>query len=152
MPAESRLTELGISLPTAPRPMASYVTSVRTANLVFTSGHGPSLPDGSVITGKVGVDLDLEAGQEAARVTGLNLLATLRDELGSLDRVSRVVKVLGMVNCPPDFTHHPEVINGCSNLFVDVFGDAGRHARSAVGMGSLPRNIAVEIEVVVEVG
>ena len=152
MPAESRLTELGISLPNAPRPMASYVTSVRTGNLVFTSGHGPSLPDGSVITGKVGVDLDLDAGQEAARVTGLNLLATLRSELGNLDRVSRVVKVLGMVNCLPDFTHHPEVINGCSDLFVDVFGDIGRHARSAVGMGSLPRNIAVEIEVVVEVG
>jgi enamine deaminase RidA (YjgF/YER057c/UK114 family) len=152
VPAESRLTELGISLPNAPRPMASYVTSVRTGNLVFTSGHGPSLPDGSVITGKVGIDLDLDAGQEAARVTGLNLLATLRSELGNLDRVSRVVKVLGMVNCLPDFTHHPEVINGCSDLFVDVFGDIGRHARSAVGMGSLPRNIAVEIEVVVEVG
>jgi enamine deaminase RidA (YjgF/YER057c/UK114 family) len=152
VPAEDRLTELGITLPAAPRPMASYVTSVRTGNLVFTSGHGPSLSDGSVITGKVGIDLDLEAGREAARVTGLNLLATLRTELGDLDRVSRVVKVLGMVNCPPDFTHHPEVINGCSDLFVDVFGDAGRHARSAVGMGSLPRNIAVEIEVVVEVG
>ena len=151
MPAEDRLAELGITLPAAPRPMASYVTSVRTGDLVFTSGHGPSNPDGSLATGKVGVDLDIEAARDAARVTGLNLLATLRSELGSLDRVKRVVKVLGMVNCPPEFTHHPEVINGCSDLFVEVFGDAGRHARSAVGVGSLPRSIAVEIEVVVEV-
>jgi enamine deaminase RidA (YjgF/YER057c/UK114 family) len=131
--------------------MASYVTAARSGNLVFTAGHGPTRADGSVITGKVGVDLDVDAGREAARVTALAILATLRTELGTLDRVRRVVKVLGMVNCPPDFGHQPEVINGCSDLLVEIFGDAGRHARSAVGMGSLPRNIAVEIELVVEV-
>jgi enamine deaminase RidA (YjgF/YER057c/UK114 family) len=103
------------------------------------------------VTGKVGVDLDIDAAQGAARLTGLNLLATLRNELGSLDRVTRVVKVLGMVNCPPDFGQHPAVMNGCSDLFVEVFGDAGRHVRSAVGMGSLPFGMAVEIEIVVEV-
>jgi len=151
VPAEDRLAELGITLPAAPRPMASYVTSVRSGNLVFTSGHGPSHPDGSLATGKVGVDLDIEAAREAARVTGLNVLATLRSELGSLDRVRRVVKVLGMVNCPPEFTHHPEVINGCSDLFVEVFGDAGRHTRSAVGFVALPGQIAVEIECTMEV-
>lgn len=147
---ENRLTELGIELPPAPKPAGSYVTVVRTGTLLYTSGHGPSLPQGGMTTGKVGVDLDVEAATEAARVTGLNLLATLRQELGTLDRITRVVKVLGMVNCPPDFGQHPAVINGCSDLFVDVFGDAGRHARSAVGMGSLPFGMAVEIEVVVE--
>ena len=151
MSAEARITELGLTLPAAPKPMASYVTCARSGNLVFTAGHGPTRADGSVITGKVGAELDVDAGREAARVTALAILATLRSELGSLDRVRRVVKVLGMVNCPPDFGHQPEVINGCSDLLVDIFGDAGRHARSAVGMGSLPRNIAVEIELVVEV-
>jgi enamine deaminase RidA (YjgF/YER057c/UK114 family) len=149
--AEARIAELGITLPSAPRPMASYVTAARSGNLVFTAGHGPTRADGSVVTGKVGVDLDVDAGREAARITALAILATLKAELGSLDRVRRVVKVLGMVNCPPDFGHQPEVINGCSDLLVEIFGDAGRHARSAVGMGSLPRNIAVEIEMVVEV-
>ncbi|MEZ5234216.1 MAG: RidA family protein [Acidimicrobiia bacterium] len=147
---EARLAELGISLPDAPTPVGSYVTFVRSGNLAFTSGHGPSGADGYV-TGKVGADLDVAAGQAAARLTGLNLLATLRKELGSLDRVTRVVKVLGMVNCGPDFGQHPAVINGCSDLLVEIFGDAGRHARSAVGMGSLPMNMAVEIELVVEV-
>ncbi len=147
---EARLAELGIELPPAPRPVGSYVTAVRTGNLVFTSGHGPSGPAG-IVTGRVGADLDVAAGQEAARLTALNLLATLRAELGSLDAVTRVVKVLGMVNCPPDFGEHPSVINGCSDLLVSVFGDNGRHARSAVGMGSLPFDMAVEIELVVEV-
>jgi enamine deaminase RidA (YjgF/YER057c/UK114 family) len=147
---EARLAELGIELPPAPRPVASYVTAVRTGNLVYTSGHGPVGPNGT-ITGKVGADIDVATGQEAARLTGLNLLATLRAELGSLDAVTRVVKVLGMVNCPPDFGEHPSVINGCSDLLVSVFGDNGRHARSAVGMGSLPFDMAVEIELVVEV-
>ena len=151
MTAEARLTELGIDLPKAPRPMASYVTCARSGNLVFTAGHGPVRPDGTVVTGKVGADLDVDAGREAARLTALGLLSTLQAELGSLDRVARIVKVLGMVNCPTDFGHHPEVINGCSDLLVEIFGDAGRHARSAVGMGSLPRGMAVEIELVVEV-
>jgi enamine deaminase RidA (YjgF/YER057c/UK114 family) len=148
---EARLAELGIELPPAPRPLGSYVTAVRTGNLVFTSGHGPSGPAG-IVTGRVGADLDVAAGQEAARLTALNLLATLRAELGSLDAVARIVKVLGMVNCPADFADHPSVINGCSDLLVSVFGDNGRHARSAVGMGSLPFNMAVEIELVAEVG
>ncbi len=148
---ESRLAAAGITLPAPPSPAGSYVTFVRTGNLAFTSGHGPTGADGKLITGRLGADLDIAAGREAARATGLNLLATLRNELGSLDRVTRVVKVLGMVNCTPEFDQHPAVINGASDLFVEVFGDAGRHARSAVGMGSLPFGMAVEIEIVVEI-
>jgi enamine deaminase RidA (YjgF/YER057c/UK114 family) len=151
MGAEARLKALGIELPPAPRPMGSYATVVRSGNLLFLSGHGP-LRDGRVThPGRVGRDLTIEQGQEAARVTGLNLLATARDALGSLDRVRRVVKVLGMVQCTDDFTDHPKVINGFSDLMVEVFGDAGRHARAAVGMGSLPFGIAVEIEMILEV-
>jgi enamine deaminase RidA (YjgF/YER057c/UK114 family) len=150
MSADARLAQLGIELPPPPQPVGSYVTSVRTGNLVFTSGHGPLTPDRQIL-GKVGVDLDVAAGNEAARLTGLNLLATLADQLGSLDRVTRVVKLVGMVNCGPEFTEHPKVINGCSDLLVEVFGDGGRHARSAIGMSSLPMNMAVEIELVVEV-
>jgi enamine deaminase RidA (YjgF/YER057c/UK114 family) len=151
MSAESRAKALGIALPPAPRPLGSYVTAVRSGNLLFTSGHGP-LKDGRVaFQGKVGRELTVEQGQEAARLTGLNLLATLRDALGSLDRVRRVVKVLGMVQCADDFTDQPRVINGFSDLMVEVFGDAGRHARSAVGMGSLPFGIPVEIEMIVEI-
>jgi enamine deaminase RidA (YjgF/YER057c/UK114 family) len=127
------------------------VTFVRTGNLAYSSGHGPRRADGSLITGKVGVDLDVDQAREAAHVTGLGLLATLRNNLGSLDKVVRVVKVLGMVNCTTDFKDHPTVINGCSDLLEDVFGEAGRHARSAVGVGSLPSNMAVEIEVILEV-
>ena len=151
MSIDDRLAELGIELPRPPKAMGSYVTFVQTGSLVYTSGHGPAQEDGTMVTGKVGGDLDIEAAQAAARLTGLNLLATLRNELGSLDRIVRVVKVLGMVNCPPDFGQHPAVINGFSDLMVDVFGDAGRHARSAVGMGSLPAGMAVEIELVAEV-
>lgn len=151
MSAEARLAELGITLPVPPTPVASYVTFVRTGDLVFTSGHPPQAEDGGWITGKVGVDLSVDEGAEAARRTAIGLLATLRAELGSLDRVRRIVKVLGMVNCPPEFTDHPAVINGCSDLLAEVFGDAGRHARSAVGVGSLPLDIAVEIELVAEV-
>ena len=151
MSAEARLQELGLELPEPPDPVASYVTFVQTGNLVYTSGHGPSLSDGGFVTGKVGIDLDVDAGREAARITGIGLLATLRHNLGSLDRVARIVKILGMVNCPAEFTDHPTVINGCSDLFADIFGEAGRHARSAVGVGSLPMNIAVEIEAIVEV-
>ena len=151
MSAESRLAELGLVLPDTPEPVASYVTFARTGNIVYTSGHGPMRLDGSWVTGKVGVDLDIDEGREAARLVGLGLLATLRGNLGSLDRVIRVVKLLGMVNCTPDFADQPAVINGCSDLLVDVFGDVGRHARSAVGLASLPMNIPVEIEAIVEV-
>lgn len=146
---ERRLIELGIELPPPPQPAGSYVTVVRTGNLLHTSGHGPGRPAGGFVTGKVGEDLDVAAAADAARLTGLNLLATLRAELGTLDRVERVVKVLGMVNCGPSFGEHPKVLNGCSDLFVAVFGDAGRHVRSAVGMSSLPFGMAVEIEITV---
>ena len=142
MNPETRLAELKLELPPAPKPMAVYKTLVVCGNLAHVSGHGPLKPDRSFITGRVGADLDLEA-----------ILATLRGELGSLDRVKRVVKVLGMVNCTPEFRDHPQVINGCSELFRDVFGpENGVGARSAVGMGSLPGNIAVEIEAVFELG
>jgi enamine deaminase RidA (YjgF/YER057c/UK114 family) len=151
MGAEARLKALGIELPTPPRPMATYVMAARSGNLLFLSGHGP-VKDGRVVyQGKVGRDLTIEQGQEAARLTGLNLLASVRDALGSLDRVRRIVKVLGMVQCADDFTDQPKVINGLSDLMVEVFGDAGRHARSAVGMGSLPFGIAVEVEIILEV-
>ncbi len=148
---ERRLAALGIELPPPPSPAANYVTFVRAGDLAYTSGHGPRRADGSYVTGRVGDDLDIEAGVAAARLTGLNLLATLRHELGSLDRVSRVVKVLGMVACGPDFGHHPTVINGCSDLLVAVFAERGRHARSAVGMVSLPFGTTVEIELIVQV-
>lgn len=148
---ESRLAELGIELPSASAPVANYVNAVRTGNLVFLSGKGPLQEDGTQITGKVGADLTIEEGYEAARITGINLLSALKSEIGDLNRVQRVVKVLGMVNSTPDFENHPQVINGFSDLMVEVFGDRGRHARSAVGMGSLPSDIAVEIEMIVEV-
>lgn len=150
MSAEARLEKLGLTLPPAPTPVASYVTITSSGSVAYTAGHGPLRADGSLIVGKVGLDLDVAAAQEAARVTGLGLLATIRGYLGSLDRVVRVVRVFGMVNATPDFGEHPAVIDGCSNLLVSVFGEAGRHVRSAVGMGSLPGNIPVEIEVVVE--
>jgi enamine deaminase RidA (YjgF/YER057c/UK114 family) len=152
MGAESRVSELKLELPPAPQPVATYVTAVRQGNLLYVSGHGPLRPDKSMITGKVGADLDIAAGHAAARQTGLAILATLRTHLGSLDRVVRLVKVLGMVNSTAEFSEHPKVINGFSDLMVDVFGDVGRGARSAVGMGSLPGNIAVEIEAIFEVG
>ena len=151
MSAEARLQELGIELPQPSTPAGSYVPAVVTGNLVFLSGQGPVSAAG-VITGKVGDDVDLATAREAARRTGLQLLAALRQELGSLDRVSRIVKVLGMVNCAPGFNDTPGVINGCSDLLVEVFGpEIGRHARSAVGMAELPFDIAVEIELVAEV-
>jgi len=151
MGAEARLKALGIRLPSAPTPMANYVRSVHAGNLLFTAGAGP-LQDGKLtFVGKVGRDLTVEQGQQAARLVGINLLASVREALGSLDRVKRVVKVLGMVNATETFGEHPKVMNGFSDLMVEVFGDAGRHARSAVGMGSLPFGIAVEIEMVVEV-
>jgi enamine deaminase RidA (YjgF/YER057c/UK114 family) len=151
MSFDARLTELGLILPKAPRPAGMYATAVRSGNLVFVSGHGPLRPDGGYVTGVVGAGLDLDAGREAARLTALAVLATLRDHLGSLDRVVRVVKILGMVNATPDVTQHPKVIDGFSAVMIDIFGDAGRAARSAVGMASLPNAIAVEVEAVFEV-
>ncbi len=148
---ENRLAELKIILPKVQPPIASYVNAVRTGNLIYLSGKGPTASDGKFISGKVGVDLTLEEGKAAARNTGLNLLAALKAEIGDLDKVKRIVKVLGMVNCPTDFTQQPQVINGFSDLMVEVFGDKGKHARSAVGVGSLPANMAVEIEMIVEV-
>ncbi|MBK9611140.1 RidA family protein [Candidatus Amarobacter glycogenicus] len=151
MTVAQRLNELGIELATPRPPQANYVSAVRTGNLIFLSGTGPYLPDGGLVTGKVGGELTVEQGYAAARWAMLALLANLQAELGDLERVARVVKLLGMVNCTVDFTRQPEVINGASDLLVEVFGERGRHARSAVGMFALPRNIAVEIEMIVEV-
>lgn len=148
---EQTLAALGIQLPPVTPPVATYVNAVRSGNLLFLSGKGPNRPDGSLVTGKLGQDLDLAEGAEAARLTAIQHLAVLKDELGELSRVKRIVKVLGMVNSAPDFGDQPKVINGYSDLMVAVFGDRGRHARSAVGMGALPGNIAVEVELIVEV-
>ena len=152
MSIEARLQELGVTIPTGGRPVANYVGAVRTGNLVFVSGHGPRLPQGGNITGKVGRDLSTEQGYEAARACILACLASLQAEIGDLNRVRRIVKLLGMVNCTEDFGEQPQVINGASDLLVSLFGERGRHARSAVGMQMLPNNIAVEIEMIVEVG
>lgn len=148
---EAKLAELGITLPKAPSPVANYVNGVQTGNLIFLAGKGPKRADGSEVSGKLGKDLTIEQGYEAARLTAINQLAVLKVMLGDLDRVSRVVKVLGMVNSDPDFIEQPAVINGFSDLIVEVFGERGRHARAAVGMASLPRGQAVEIEMIVEV-
>jgi enamine deaminase RidA (YjgF/YER057c/UK114 family) len=149
--AESRLKEKGIVLNAPGKPVANYVNVVRVGNLLFLAGKGPTNPDGTNITGKVGKDLTIEQGYEAARLTAINHLAVLKAELGSLNKVKRIVKVLGMVNCTEDFKDQPKVINGYSDLMVEIFGDKGKHARSAVGMYALPSNIAVEVEVIVEV-
>jgi enamine deaminase RidA (YjgF/YER057c/UK114 family) len=146
--SDKRLKELGIELPLVTPPVANYVNAVRTGNLLYLAGKGP----GGSVRGKVGQDFSVEQGYQHARSVGLALLAVMKNELGSLDRVKRVVKVLGMVNATPEFTDQPKVINGCSDLFVEVLGERGKHARSAVGMGSLPNAIPVEIEVIVEVG
>lgn len=151
MSAEARLAKLDVELPPAPKPAGVYKPVVQVGSLLYVSGHGPLKPDKSMITGKVGQELTEEEGYEAARVTGLAILSTLRTYLGSLDRVARTVKVLGMVNATPDFGTHPQVINGCSELFKEVFGDDGVGARSAVGMGSLPGNISVEVEAIFEI-
>jgi enamine deaminase RidA (YjgF/YER057c/UK114 family) len=151
MDADARFAELNLALPPAPKPVGVYKPIVLVGNLAYLSGHGPLRPDKSLITGKVGAELTLDEGKLAARQVGLALLATLKAQLGSLSRVRRVVKVLGMVNAVPTFTEHPSVINGASELFAAVWGpDDGVGARSAVGMGSLPSNIAVEIEMIVE--
>lgn len=146
-----RLAALGITLLQAPTPIANFLTHVREGNLLYLSGQGPREADGTMHCGKVGRDVDIDAAYGHARLTGINLLAVLQEVLGDLSRVKRVVKLLGMVNATPDFTDHPRVINGCSDLFVEVFGTAGQHARSAVGLGSLPGNITVEIEAIVAV-
>lgn len=148
---ENKLKELNITLMEPTKPMANYVKAVRTGNLIYLAGHGPSKADGTYITGKVGKDLTVEQGVEAARQTGIALLSTLKAEIGDLNKVKRIVKVLGMVNCSEGFTEQPKVINGFSDLMVQVFGEKGKHARSAVGMYALPQNIAVEIEMIVEV-
>ena len=151
MTPEQRLAQLELVLPPAPKPVAVYKPVVVVQGLAYVSGHGPLRDDGSMVTGRVGGELSLDEGYAAARQVGLAILATLRAELGSLDRVKRVIKTLGMVNSAPDFLDHPKVINGCSELFAEIWGpENGIGARSAVGMGPLPANIAVEIEVIFE--
>jgi enamine deaminase RidA (YjgF/YER057c/UK114 family) len=151
MAVADRLKELGIALPPLSKPMGTYVHAVRTGNLLFLAGKGPHSAQGKTPQGKLGREFTVEQGYQHARSVGLMLLAVMQDHLGNLDRVRQVVKVLGMVNADPEFGDHPKVVNGCSDLFVEVFGERGRHARSAVGMGSLPSGIPVEIEVIVEV-
>jgi enamine deaminase RidA (YjgF/YER057c/UK114 family) len=148
---EQKLQSLGIVLPAPTNPVANYVKFVRTGNLIFLSGHGPANADGKYTTGKLGKELSIEEGYNAAKLTGINLLSTLKAAVGDLSKVKRIVKVLGMVNSTEQFTDQPKVINGFSDLMVAIFGDKGKHARSAVGMASLPMNMAVEIEMIVEV-
>lgn len=152
MDIEKKLQELGISLPATPKPMANYVPAVRAGNLLFVSGHGPYNDGKSILSGKLGKELTVEEGHKTARNVALNCLASIKATLGDLNKVKRVVKLLGMVNCTEDFKDQPKVINGASDLLVEVFGDAGRHARAAVGMQSLPNGIPVEIEMILEVG
>lgn len=152
MSAEARFAQLGLELPRAPKPMGVYKPIVICGNLAYLSGHGPLRTDGKLVTGRLGLDLDVEAGYEAAQITGLAMLATLKSELGSLDRIKRLVKLLGLVRSTDTFDQQPAVINGCSELFRDVFGeDAGVAARSALGTNSLPGKIAVEIEAIFEI-
>jgi len=150
MSTEARIAELNLELPPAPKPGGTYSPVVLCGTTAYVSGHGPVKTDGTMITGKVGAELSEEEGNQAARQVGLTILSTLKSQLGSLDRVKRIVKVLGMVNAAADFAKHPQVINGFSDLMVEIFGENGRAARSAVGMGSLPGNIAVEIECILE--
>jgi enamine deaminase RidA (YjgF/YER057c/UK114 family) len=147
---EAQLKELGIQLIKPVAPVANYLKAVRVGNMVYLSGHGPDKPGGGYITGKVGTDLTVEQAKEAARVVGISLLSTLKTEIGDLNKVKRIIRVFGMVNAVPTFEQHPQVINGCSDLMVQVFGENGKHARCAVGVCSLPFNIAVEIEMIVE--
>ena len=151
MGAEARLKELGLVLPDLPKPVANYLPYRLAGNILYLAGQGPRDSNGRQLTGKLGADVSVDEGYRRARLVGLGLLAAMRDALGSLDRVDFIVKLLGMVNATPDFNDSPKVINGCSDLFVEVFGDAGRHARSAVGHVMLPSQISVEIEGVVAV-
>ncbi len=148
---EEKLAQMGITLPPAPNPAANYVNAVRTGNLLFLAGKGPGKPDGTYVTGKVGDALTVDQGYDAARLVAISQIAVLKHELGDLRKVKRVVKVLGRVNATPDFTDHSKVMNGYSDMMVAVFGEAGKHARSSVGMCSLPFGIAVEVEMIVEV-
>jgi enamine deaminase RidA (YjgF/YER057c/UK114 family) len=151
MSAEARLKELGVVLPALAKPVANYVPYRIAGNVLYLSGQGPRDEKGNHLSGKLGAEISIEEGYRRARLVGLGLLAAMRDALGSLDRVDYIVKLLGMVNATPDFNDPPKVINGCSDLFVDVFGEAGRHARSAVGHVSLPNQISVEIEAIVAI-
>ncbi len=151
MSAEQKLKELGLTLPQPPTPVANYVRAVKTGNLLFVSGHGPYNDGKTKVSGKVGRELTLDEGYQVARNVALNCLATIKATIGDLDKVKRFVKLLGMVNCTDDFKDHPKVINGCSDLLVAIFGEAGRHARSAVGMQALPNQIPVEIEMILEI-
>ena len=151
MSAEARLKELGVVLPALAKPVANYVPYRIVGNVLYLSGQGPRDENGDMLAGKLGAEISIEEGYRRARLVGLGLLAAMRDALGSLDRVDYIVKLLGMVNATPNFNDPPKVINGCSDLFVEIFGDRGRHARCAVGMASLPFNMTVEIEAVVEV-
>ena len=151
MSAEKKLRDLGITLPSAPRPLANYVPAVRAGSLLFVSGHGPYNDGKTATSGKLGKELTIEQGYQTARNVALNCLASIRATIGDLDKVRRIVKLLGMVNCTEDFEDQPKVMNGASDLLAEVFGDAGKHARSAVGMQALPNGIPVEIEMIVEV-
>lgn len=148
---EAKLDSMGIVLPQPATPVANFVNFVQVGNLLFLSGNGPLKADGKFITGIVGEELTIEEGYEAARLTGINQIAILKSALGDLSRVKRVIRATGMVNASPDFTQHPSVVNGFSDLMVEVFGERGRHTRAAIGMGSLPFNIAVEIDMIVEI-
>jgi enamine deaminase RidA (YjgF/YER057c/UK114 family) len=151
MSAEKKIKELGITLPQAPKPLANYVPAVKAGNLLFVSGHGPFNDGKTMTSGKLGKELTIEQGSQTARNVALNCLASIKATIGDLDRVRRVVKLLGMVNCTEDFKDQPKVINGASDLLVEIFGDAGKHSRSAVGMQALPNGIPVEIEMIVEI-
>ena len=148
MTADERLARLGLTLPAAPKPVGNYLPFRLAGNLLFLAGVGPNGAEGTMVTGKVGAEVSIEQAYEAAKLCGLNLLANMKSAVGALDRIETVLKVFGMVNAVPDFTRHPQVINGCTDLFVEVFGEHGRPARSAVGMGSLPFNISVEVEAI----
>ncbi|WP_029002340.1 RidA family protein [Azorhizobium doebereinerae] len=148
---EQKLAELGITLPTPNAPLANYVPAVRTGNLLFISGQVSIDAAGKIATGKLGAGIDIDAGRAAARLCAINLMAQMKVALGDLEKVVRVVKLVGFVNSAPDFVDQPKVVNGCSDLFVEVFGDKGRHARSAVGIAALPFDAAVEVEAIVEV-
>ena len=148
---DKKLKELGVELMTPTKPIANYVKAVRTGNLIYLSGHGPTRADGTNVTGKVGKDLTVEQGAEAARITAISLISTVKAEVGDLNKVKRIVKVNGWVNCHADFGDQPRVMNGCSDLLVAIFGEKGKHARTSLGTNSLPTNIAVEIEMVVEI-
>lgn len=149
--AEQKVEELKLELFTPPAPMANYVRAVRVGNLLFLAGHGPTKSDGTNIQGKVGVDLTIDEGYQAARQVGIAMLSTIKSELGSLDKVKRLVKVTGWVNCPSDFKDQPRVMNGYSDLMVEVFGENGKHARAALGANALPSNISVEVEMILEI-